>query len=155
LGSKNSVDHEVRISNVKFHYPNEENFWIFERLNKTIEFINEQFYNFDIYGYDSFQFTEYKSEENGFYNWHMDTFLDVAERPFKGMRKLSLSLLLNDDFEGGEFVINSGEEKNLTTVPLKKGSAIVFPSFLIHKVTPVTKGNRYSLVVWATGPKFI
>ena len=72
-------------------------------------------------------------------------------------RKLSVTFLLNDpkkDFKGGTFQINSGEEKNAESVPMRKGDIIVFPSFLIHRVAPVTKGTRKSIVVWVLGPKF-
>jgi PKHD-type hydroxylase len=68
-------------------------------------------------------------------------------------RKLSISILLNEpdiDFEGGEFEILGSFETNL-----KKNSAIVFPSFLQHRVQTITKGTRKSLVIWAEGPSFI
>jgi PKHD-type hydroxylase len=84
----------------------------------------------------------------------MDICLGKQKEPSALVRKLSLSLLLNDDFEGGEFHINQGNEKQPIIVPTKKGRAILFPSFMIHRVTPVTKGIRRSLVVWVLGPKF-
>jgi len=155
VGIDNKPVADIRISRIRFHTANEDNMWIFDRLNKTIEYVNEQFYNFNLYGYDSYQFTEYRSEEKGFYNWHMDTFLGGIDPNFKGTRKLSLSLLLNDDFEGGNFLINEGEEKMPIKISLKKGTAVIFPSFMCHKVEPIIKGNRYSLVVWVNGPKFI
>jgi PKHD-type hydroxylase len=70
-------------------------------------------------------------------------------------RKLSLTLLLNDDFEGGEFQVNDGKEEMAITVPMNKGRVVLFPSFMIHRVKPVTKGVRKSLVVWVLGPKFV
>ena len=72
-------------------------------------------------------------------------------------RKLSVTFLLNEpgvDFEGGEFEINSGEEKNAESIKMKKGDIIVFPSFMLHRVKPVTKGVRKSIVIWVMGPKF-
>ena len=59
-----------------------------------------------------------------------------------------MSIILNDDFEGGDFEIY-GEESELP-----KGSVIVFPSFIEHRVAPVIKGTRYSLVAWFVGPPF-
>mgnify|MGYP003641320843 FL=1 len=60
-----------------------------------------------------------------------------------------MSLILNDDYEGGEFETwSSGKKK------FKKGSMIFFPSWVLHKVNPVTKGTRYSLVVWFLGAPF-
>ncbi len=66
-------------------------------------------------------------------------------------RKLSMSIVLNSDFEGGDFEINMDGKKSPR---LEKGSIIVFPSFMEHRVAPVTKGIRYSLVTWFVGPPF-
>ena len=145
---------DVRVSNVKFHHPNENNHWIFERLNDVIYRANEQFYNFSLNGYEYFQYTTYDKE--GRYDWHTDTAFghNTNNKDFQP-RKLSLSLLLNDNFEGGEFQINTGKESEATNVELKKGQIVLFPSFMIHRVTPITQGTRKSLVVWTLGPKFI
>jgi PKHD-type hydroxylase len=70
------------------------------------------------------------------------------------IRKLSLTLLLDDEFEGGEFQINGSNAHEPIVVPLHKGRAVLFPSFMIHRVTPITKGKRRSIVVWVVGPKF-
>jgi len=67
--------------------------------------------------------------------------------------KLSLSILLNDDFEGGEFFIFTGAR----TFPLQDaqaGDVCVFPSFYVHSVRPVLKGARYTAIVWLRGPRF-
>jgi PKHD-type hydroxylase len=106
-------------------------------------------------GYDSFQYTEYQAFEGGKYDFHMDTIMGKnkpANMP--ETRKLSVTLVLNDDFEGGEFYMNNGQEKDAELIPTGKGRLILFPSFLIHRVAPVTKGVRKSLVVWVNGPKF-
>ena len=150
---------EVRKSNVKFHnYGDPETIWIFQRLNWVIEQINNQFYNFDLNGYDTFQYTEYDDFEQGRYDFHQDTIMgqNLPDNIIE-TRKLSITLLLNEpgvDFEGGDFQINSGQEKDAETVELKKGRMIFFPSFAIHRVAPVTKGRRKSVVVWVLGPKF-
>jgi PKHD-type hydroxylase len=145
-------DQEIRKSGVRFHSRNEETAWIFDRLNTIIEVNNERYYQFDLNGYDSFQYTTY--DKTGKYGWHMDTAMGIDPRNNQQTRKLSLILALNDDFVGGEFQINVGEEKKPDIVPMKKGKAIIFPSFMIHQVTPVKKGIRKSLVVWVQGPKF-
>tara|TARA_X000001382_G_C3140577_1_gene169435 strand:+ start:342 stop:1019 length:678 start_codon:yes stop_codon:yes gene_type:complete len=132
--------------------------WIFHRLNNVIEGINNQFYNFDINGYESFQYTVYHGKEKGKYDFHQDTIMGKNLPPdMYECRKLSITFLLNDpkkDFKGGDFQINSGEEKNAESIPMNKGDIIIFPSFLIHRVAPVTKGTRKSIVVWVLGPKF-
>jgi len=134
---------------------NENTLWIFQRINFVVDALNEQFFNYDLNGYDSFQYTEYQAHEGGKYDFHMDTIMGKktpANMP--ETRKLSVTLVLNDDFEGGEFYMNNGQEKDAELIPTGKGRLILFPSFLIHRVAPVTKGVRKSLVVWVNGPKF-
>ncbi len=95
------------------------------------------------------QIGRYKSTDEGFYDWHMD-----ASMPENGIqRKLSVSILLSDpsEFEGGELQFKNMEDRKILT---KQGSIVVFPSFVEHRVTPVTKGVRYSAVAWASGPSF-
>jgi PKHD-type hydroxylase len=95
------------------------------------------------------QIGRYKSIDKGHYDWHMD-----ASAPENGIqRKLSISILLSDpsEFEGGQLQLKGMEDTPLLE---KKGSIIVFPSFIEHRVTPVTKGVRYSAVTWASGPSF-
>ena len=159
--SEDAVDsiEKIRRCDLKFHSINENTKWIFEKLNWVIAQLNEQFYGFNLNGYDAFQYTSYNSQELGTYHWHMDMCLgaDTLPQNMFQPRKLSLTLLLNDpnDFEGGEFKVNLGNENDATVVPLVRGRIIAFPSYLIHSVAPVTKGFRKSLVVWVTGPKFI
>ena len=146
---------KIRKSKVKFHLPNEHTNWIFQRMNGVIQSINERWYGFDLNGYDAFQFTQYDGSKLGKYDWHADIgYWDNLPQEMIEPRKLSLSLLLNDDFEGGEFQFNVGTEAKPGSVNLKKGEIVAFPSWVLHRVTPVTKGIRNSLVIWVTGPKF-
>jgi len=124
--------------------------WIFDRIAYHIYDTNNQYFNFDLYGFDSIQCTTYAKKD--YYDWHHDVV--VGRHPTNPLppRKLSATILLNDDFKGGEFEFFTGQEK--PEIPnLKKGSIIIFPSFVFHRVAPVTKGIRNSLVVWALGPK--
>ena len=94
------------------------------------------------------QFTHYLT--GGFYEWHMDN--DVAGKHQPPVRKISMTLLLSDPstFEGGELEIMSKGK----TAKLKQGQAMFFASWLQHRVTPVIKGERKSLVMWFGGPSF-
>jgi PKHD-type hydroxylase len=156
FGSKDEEEvKKHRVSNVKFHEKNKDTAWIFDRLNGIIQSINEQFYGFELNGYLSFQYTTYDADTEGRYDWHTDMEFNTSHSTDLEPRKLSLTMLLNDDFEGGEFQINLGKEEDAITVPVPKGRIILFPSFMIHRVKPITKGTRRSLVVWVIGPKFI
>jgi PKHD-type hydroxylase len=100
-------------------------------------------WNYNLFDFEEVQLGKY--ENSGHYDWHMDIF-----PPENGIqRKLSCSILLNDEFEGGKFELEAKKE-----IYLQKGDIFVFPSFLKHRVTPVTSGTRYSAVVWAKGPAF-
>jgi len=147
---------EMRVCKFKFFRREEDNDWFFEKLNNIIYKLNDENYGFDLTGYEWIQYTEYHGEDSGKYDFHMDTVLGNSAPNFP-TRKLSLTLLLSDsesDYEGGNFEFNMGQENNPLEVKMKKGSIIVFPSFMIHRVTPVTEGIRKSVVVWITGPKF-
>lgn len=109
---------------------------------------NELRYGFDLSGTsERLQYTVYTEEEQGHYDWHID-----AMKPLK--RKLSAVVQLSDpsEYEGGELQIQNG---GIHVVEKKKGTCVVFPSWMSHRVTPVTKGVRRSLVVWIEGPPFI
>jgi PKHD-type hydroxylase len=145
---------KVRISKIGFHSRSPETAWIFDRVNFVLQSANEMFYGFELNGYTSFQYTTYDAEQKGNYDWHMDMNMGSPTEEFEP-RKLSLTLLLNDDFEGGEFHLNTGNQLTPAILPAQKGRALLFPSFMCHRVTPVTKGRRRSLVVWCLGPKFV
>jgi predicted 2-oxoglutarate/Fe(II)-dependent dioxygenase YbiX len=144
----------VRKSKVHFFNYVQETKWLFEKINRTIESANEDYYNFDLNGYDSIQYSEYRAEDNGHYGYHIDFMHDsIPQSEYDYMtRKLSFSILLNDDYNGGEFEFLFSE-KSLQH-KLEKGDMLLFPSFFMHRVAPVTEGVRKSLVSWVTGPKF-
>lgn len=140
-----------RISDVSFFERNDQEIkWIFQKLDKKIMDVNKSAFHYKLNGYNEFQYAVYN--QNGQYKFHPD----IASGQL-GIRKLSASLLLNDfgvDYEGGEFLFNMGNENKPHTIPLKRGSMVLFPSYLLHAVSPVTKGTRKSLVVWVEGPNF-
>lgn len=122
--------------------------WLFERLAEAVVSSNNKWWGYHLSGLnEALQLTHYKAENNGHYDWHEDhgdsgDFLH---------RKLSLVTLLNEEFEGGEFLLH-----HFGDLPeMKKGTTIVFPSFKLHKVSPVIKGERWSLVNWVNGPPFV
>ena len=94
------------------------------------------------------QYTEYP--EGGFYDWHTDNDVNCEKEP--PVRKISMTCLLSpeNEFEGGDLeLIKEGQ-----SVKLKQGQAVFFASFIRHRVAPVTKGVRRSLVMWFGGTPF-
>ena len=141
-----TVDTKTRTSHIS---------WIpFKKMTemyKDIETIMKKT-NSNHFGFDGMQitemaqYTEYPS--GGFYDWHMDSDVNFVHEPT--VRKISMTCLLSheSEFEGGELEIEKEENK----VKLVQGQAIFFASFIRHRVAPVTKGVRKSLVMWFGGP---
>ena len=129
--------------------------WIFRLLQNYLEIANTRSgWNFQWSHSEEIQFTEYKNGH--FYDWHSDS--DDKSTRDKLCRKLSMSVSLTDpsEYEGGEFEFdyrNESEGSNIEEVIRLKprGSILVFPSYLFHRVKPVTKGTRHSLVMWTLG----
>lgn len=154
----NNLDSETRVSKNNFYYYQDDvdTRWIFHRFNEIIEDCNLKFYNFDLDGYDFFQYGEYHGSENGTYDYHMDM-MPVPNENVQHFRKLSLVMLLNKpekDFVGGNFNMQLSDSNKVDNIPMQRGKIILFPSFFIHAVTPVLQGIRKSIVIWVTGPKF-
>lgn len=131
-------------------YPNEHTSWIYERLQDLIDQNNKQYFNFDLTMIENLQFTYYNAEEEGCYHKHVDPL--YWNLPHN--RKLSIVTQLScpDEYEGGELNLFTSNEP--TTIKKEKGMIVSFPSYILHEVTPVTKGERYSLVAWVHGPAF-
>jgi len=108
---------------------------------------------FDLTGVENLQLSKYTEQER--YGWHYDI------QPGNKCRKLTFNVVLNDDYEGGDFQFSWGSpsapyRKRVIAEPAleRAGKIVVFPSYYYHRVTPVTKGVRYSLTGWAWGPPF-
>ena len=125
---------------------------MYKTIENQLSIVNLNHFMFDgVTLTEPAQFTEYPKK--GFYDWHMDlnAFGQTGEHP---VRKISMTCLLSNpaDFSGGELTFSdAGQQKPLD---LKQGQAIFFASFLRHKVAPVKKGIRQSLVMWFGGPPF-
>ena len=155
IGTKDGdvVDEDIRISNIKLldiaKYEE-----LFQLIWRYALNANRYAYGFDIANVENCQFSVYDSKDKAKYDWHIDT---VWGNPSTFDRKISLIIQLSDpsEYEGGQFqvkgVFNTEEEKELMN---KKGTIITIPSFVEHRVTPVTKGRRLSLIAWIEGTKF-
>lgn len=143
-------DNKTRVTNVSW-FPKGH---ILETvLQSYTSLANLEAWNFVVTDKETIQFGEYK--RGGFYNWHTDSSLN----PNVPFRKLSVTVNLSDpkDYEGGNFEMKNpiGIELKMPMGQLRKrGTVIVFPSFLQHRVTEVKRGTRYSLVQWYSGPEF-
>jgi PKHD-type hydroxylase len=139
----------VRKSVIKWITPDEKSMWVYDKLGEAIKQANDSLWNFNLSSMiDSIQYTEYP-HGNGHYDWH----LDIGPYPINH-RKISLVMQLSDpdEYEGGDLELWPGGES--ITIPKKKATLVIFPSYIMHRVTPVTKGVRKSLVLWAGGNSY-
>ena len=142
------TDTKKRVTTISW-IPFKEMGHMYTDLNIFIQKANENHFGFgDIRITENAQFTEYP--EGGFYDWHMDCDVNMQHEP--PVRKISMTLLLNDpkEFEGGDLELMAPGK----FADLKQGHAICFAAFLNHRVAPVTRGMRQSLVVWFGGKAF-
>jgi PKHD-type hydroxylase len=148
-GSTRGNIENIRDSKISWLYPSDNMEWVYRRLTDIILELNKRFFKFDLYGFiEGLQFTHYQAP-GGKYGKHVDSGLNMK------IRKLSLSIQLSNpnSYEGGDLVLYYGKEEG-DIVPKEQGKIIMFPSSTLHEVKPVTKGERYSLVAWITGPQF-
>ena len=142
------LDTKKRITTISW-IPFKEMQPMYNDINKFIKTANKNHFGFgDIQITEQAQFTEYP--EGGFYDWHMDT--DVVMQHEPPVRKISMTCLLSPEnqFEGGDLELMAPGKR----VKLKQGHAIIFASFLNHRVAPVIRGVRQSLVMWFGGEPF-
>ena len=142
------LDTKKRITTISW-IPFKEMQPMYDDLNMFIQKANRNHFGFgDIQITEQAQFTEYP--EGGFYDWHMDTDVTMEKEP--PVRKISMTCLLSPEnqFEGGDLELMAPGKR----VKLKQGHAIIFASFLNHRVAPVIKGVRQSLVMWFGGEPF-
>lgn len=142
------VEKSIREAMVSWIFPNEGTFWIYKRLSSITNMLNNDYYKFDLAGFaEGLQFTEYTAP-SGMHSAHLD------KSPNGIVRKMSLVVQLSDpeSYEGCNLeIIDSGGNLKL---PRDQGTMLMFPSWEMHRVTPITKGKRNSLVAWITGNPF-
>ena len=149
---RNEIENQkfnIRDSHISWIYPQDDRLAsIFQKISGYVNNLNDRFFKFDLYGLiEGFQFTNYKAP-GGHYGCHVDT------SHTRYIRKLSIVIQLTDPkkYKGGELKLYFDDKG--TIINNSQGFLCLFPSYVLHKVEPVTKGERNSLVGWVTGPNF-
>ena len=140
---------KFRKSNIKWLPFDSKWEWVIDKIMSQVTEANNTIWNFELKSIiDNIQYTEYEGN-GGHYDWH----LDIGPGSISH-RKISIVIQLSDpdDYVGGDLQIMTGSE--YTTIPIGKGNVVVFPSFLLHRVVPLTSGNRKSLVLWVGGDHY-
>ena len=128
--------------------PSENTGYIYNRIRQFIVEINKNVWNFDLFDfYEPLKFNEYNASEKSSTAFHTDTGFD-----FTNFRKLTFIMQLSNetDYEGGEVILLNSSKPII--MPKTRGSIVIFPSYILHKVDPIKKGIRNSLVIFAHGP---
>jgi PKHD-type hydroxylase len=136
---------DYRVSDIAWLSNNPKTKWVFDRIADLAIKANTEMWNFDIWDFqDDLQYTSYYGN-GGHYDWHADLGVGISNR------KLSVVLQLSgaEEYEGGELQMNTGG--SIINVPKQKGLICFFPSFVLHRVTPLSSGLRRSLVTWLCG----
>ncbi len=136
---------DARRSTIALFPPEQRYAWIVERIVKMASEANQKAWRFEIARSERLQFSAYGVGQ--YYDWH----IDLGARGVLAHRKISVSVQLNgpDDYEGGDLEVSLGTTDKIAT--RKKGAMVLFPSYMRHRVLPVTRGTRYSLVAWLGG----
>jgi PKHD-type hydroxylase len=148
LSGRATENEELRKSSVIFIEEEPSTTWIYQKMAALAMQTNNERFWFDLLGFhEKLQLTNYSVGDH--FNWHQD--FGAGEI---SSRKLSMTVQLSDpdEYEGGdlEFMVNH----NIMKAPRKKGTIVVFPSFIMHRVTPITKGTRRSIVGWVAGSPY-
>lgn len=139
---------EVRRSTVAWLEISDESSWLFSRVYSLAYAANESRWDFDLVGpHRRLQVSKYEAHELGMYDWHLDIGAGTTNT-----RKVTVTFELSKASEGGVMQFRPGSRPS--SIVQDPGSAVVFPAFIPHRLTPVTRGCRVSLVGWVCGPPF-
>ena len=132
--------------------------WLYERLMDLSVEANDALWRFDLRtSLESIQYTEYYASENGHYDWHQD--IGPGDLPSKRKVSITIQLSESDEYKGGDLWIctgsnGTGQLDNVNNCPRGKGVGVLFPSYMMHRVSPVVEGVRKSLVLWVGGSHY-
>lgn len=124
---------------------------IYTEVTYKMRQINDCMWKYRVNGWEPFQYSQYDESYSGHFNWHIDVHPKFnVDDP--DPRKISFSVGLSNinDYDGGDFMIKI--DRNEKVFKLDRGDVIAFPSWMLHKVSPVTRGMRRTLVGWGNGP---
>lgn len=143
-----SINESIRKSKIKWVYPDDNSQWLYDKFAGMVIEANKT-WKFNLYSIiDSIQYTEYLAG-GGHYDWHVD----IGPKNISH-RKVSIVVQLSDpsEYDGGDLELWNGGA--IKSVFRGRGTTVLFPSFTMHRVTPVTRGLRKSLVLWVGGEHY-
>ena len=146
-----STSHQIRRADLVWLDDLPQASWVMDRMVRLVGQANREGFGFDLSEFaESPQVARYTAERAGHFDWHTD----IGSGVLAARRKLTVVVQLSDpaDYDGATLELRP--DSNVVQTPRDRGTAIVFPSFVLHRVTPVTTGTRWSLTLWSHGPAF-
>ncbi len=150
--NEKGLNESIRKSRIKWVPQNNNWEWLYSKLANMITQANDDLWKFNITQMsEQIQYTEYHADAEGKYDWHLDIGTGGASK-----RKISITVQLSDasDYEGGDLEM-WGANNNVITANRGKGNVFIFPSYMVHRVKPITKGIRKSFVLWVGGNHYV
>ncbi len=148
---RQTTAHQIRRAELSWLDDLPEAAWVMERMMRLVAEANRQAFGFDLTDFlESPQVARYGAEREGHFDWHSD----IGSGQLAAKRKLTVVVQLSDPaaYEGGQLELRP--DSNIRQVERAIGTAAIFPAFILHRVTPVTAGERWSLTLWTHGPAF-
>lgn len=143
--------HQIRRAEVAWLDDIPQAAWVLDRMMTVVAQANREGFSFDLTDFgESPQVARYGAERQGHFDWHSD----IGAGNWAAKRKLTIVVQLSDpaDYQGGTLELRP--DSTIIEAPRNRGTATIFPSFVLHRVTPVTLGTRWSLTLWSHGPRF-
>ncbi|WP_122519389.1 2OG-Fe(II) oxygenase [Pannonibacter phragmitetus] len=150
-GLVGGVQHAIRRARISWLDDQGSAAFVMDRILATVAAANREAFQFDITDFkERLQVAAYDETDEGHYDWHSD----IGDGPIARQRKLTIVVQLTPPalYDGGSLDLDLGSTK--WSAPREQGSATLFASFMLHRVTPVSRGRRYSLTCWCHGPSF-
>lgn len=145
------TQHGLRRADIAWLDDLPEGAWVMDRLTALVARANREGYGFDLTDFaESAQIARYGADRQGHFDWHSD----IGTGPLSARRKLTVVVQLSDPATYAGGALDLRPDSSVRPAPQGQGTAVIFPSFVLHRVTPVTLGTRWSLTLWAHGPAF-
>jgi PKHD-type hydroxylase len=146
-------DNSIRTTQVAWLYRQPETEDLYLRMEAVVLRLNGEHFRAELSGLSTMQFAVYRQAEAGYFDWHND-YGRQRDDPTQQPRKLTMSLQLSEDASYDGCDLEARAAHPLDVAPRERGTLVAFRANVLHRVTPITRGVRKSLVIWATGPEY-
>lgn len=148
---RQTTAHQIRRAELSWLDDLPEAAWVMDRMMRLVAQANREAFGFDLTEFaESPQVARYGAEREGHFDWHSD----IGSGVLASKRKLTIVVQLTDPAAYQDGTLELRPDSHVRAAPRDQGTAILFPSFVLHRVTPVTAGTRWSLTLWSHGPAF-